>query len=124
MIYWWLSRHLAITYQESNIDKYAEKAGKPVVKQQVKRKTVQSLRLRPAIAEGDYQRLLTKAQDFLTEKKQVKVTVQLRGRQRNNPQQGIDLLNKMAEDLKDYSSVAKPPSAQSLMITLNPKKQK
>ena len=64
---------------------------------------------------------MAKAKEFLEEKKQVKSTVMLRGRQRNNPQQGIDMLNKVAEELSDFSTVARPASADSLMVMLNPK---
>lgn len=47
----------------------------------------------------------------------------LRGRQRANPQIGIDLLNKFATDLSECSTVARPATAESLMVTLNPKKR-
>jgi len=82
------------------------------------------LRLRPNTAEADYQRTVSKAQEFLEQKKQVRLVVFLRGRQKGHPEHGINLLKQVIEDLNDYGVPAKEPTAKNLSVTFNPTKRK
>lgn len=82
------------------------------------------LRLRPNTAKADYQRTVTKAREFLEERKQVRLVVFLRGRQKGNPEQGITLLNQVIDDLQEYGVPAKEPTVKNLSVTFNPTKRK
>lgn len=66
--------------------------------------------------------MVDKARGFLLDRKQVKVTVMLRGRQKGRPEQALELLRRFSGDLEDCGSLAKEPSSDTLGMTLNPKR--
>lgn len=99
------------------VDKYGANPQKP----QPKHKT-HTVRFHLTVGEADKQRLIEQAKSFLGKRDQVKVTVQLRGRERSRPQYAIEFLNEIVEQLKDYGSPANAPKPDNLQVTLNPKK--
>lgn len=102
------------------IDKYASDADQRKPKQ--KNAKMQVLRLRPAIADNDYQRIISKATDFLSKRHPVRFQVMLRGRQNANPELGTELLNRVIQDLEEVGNAQRLPTTKNLTITLNPKK--
>ena len=60
------------------------------------------VRLRPRIGEHDYEWKRDRAVDFLSHRSKVKLVVLFRGREREHPERGRALLERMAADLKDY----------------------
>jgi translation initiation factor IF-3 len=102
------------------VDKY----GKDVdnIKPQPKHK-VHVLRFHINVGDADRARQIDKAKEFLVKKNQVKVMLQLRGREKSRPQLGVDFLNEVLEELAPYGAAANPPRPDNLSATLNPKKQ-
>lgn len=100
------------------VDKY----GKDVSKPQPKHK-IHTLRFHLNIGEADKERLLEKAKAFLSGRDQVKIQVQLRGREKSRPQAALQFALDLVESLKDFGTPVNPPKAENLFITLNPKKR-
>ena len=93
-----------------------------------KSKQVQTkeIKLRPVTDVGDYTIKLRKASEFLKEGNKVKFTVKFRGREIAYNQLGTDMLERIANDLKDLGTVdqqAKMEGRQVAMIIM-PAKQK
>jgi translation initiation factor IF-3 len=59
------------------------------------------VRLRPRIGEHDYEWKRDRAVEFLSHRSKVKLVVLFRGREREHPERGRALLERMADDVKD-----------------------
>lgn len=101
------------------VDKYAKDAVKPQPKHKV-----HTLRFHPTIGDADRARLVEKAQGFLSRHDQVRVFVQLRGREKSRPLVGLEFLNNILAELEEFGSPANPPRQDNLTVTLNPRRQK
>jgi len=73
---------------------------------------LKEVRLRPKIGEHDFEAKARRAEKFLEEGDKVKVTVLFRGRELAHPQLGRELLEQMAERLKDVSVVERSPMTE------------
>lgn len=100
-------------------DKYAEDAE---TTKQPKRK-LHTLKFHLNIGEADRERFVRKAGEFLSKREQVKVIVQLKGREKAHPERGVEFLNVIIRELANISSPANTPSRGSLFVTFNPKKR-
>lgn len=100
-------------------DKYA---GEEATQQQPKRK-LHTIKFHLNIGAADRERLVKKAGEFLAKKSQVKIIVQLRGREKAAPKRGIEFLNQVIAELAEVGSPANTPNTASLFVTLNPKKR-
>ena len=82
------------------------------------------LRMRPGIADHDFQTKIRAAEKFLDKGDQVYFQVQLRGRMQSKPELGTDLLNRVAEGLEGKAQFIKPIQASGgqVTMTLGPKK--
>jgi translation initiation factor IF-3 len=83
-----------------------------------KQKTVdvKEVKIRPTIAEGDYNIKLNNARKFLEAGDKVRVSLQFRGREITHKDVGFNLVNKFAEDLKDVAKVDVPPKMEGRQI--------
>lgn len=100
-------------------DKYADETSPSKQKHQPKMKTV---KFHLNIGDADRDRLIKRAEEFLLKHSQVKVIVQLRGREKAHPYKGVEFLNMVMKELSHVGSPANNPNASSLFITFNPKK--
>ena len=66
------------------------------------------IRLRPAIAEHDYEFKKNHAEGFLRSGATVTLTVRFKGRERTHPVLGRDLLKRMSDDLADIGEMVSP----------------
>jgi translation initiation factor IF-3 len=108
--------------------KYRFEQSKKLAGQRKKQKQIQikELKLRPATDVGDYNTKLEKAKEFLEEGHKVKFTVRYRGRELSYHEQGIDMLERITNDLASVAVVehrAKLEGRQASMIVA-PKKSK
>lgn len=101
------------------VDKYAKDAVKPQLKHKV-----HTLRFHPNIGDADRSRLIDKAKSFLSAHDQVKVFVQLRGREKSRPLVALEFLNGILAELEPFGSPANPPRPDNLASTLNPRRHK
>jgi len=90
-----------------------------------KSQDVKGIKISPVIAEHDIAFLLNRAIEFLKEGHKVKVTCQFRSRQITHPELGRQRLDRMADQLKDYAVVERPPLMEGklMIMILNPKPQ-
>jgi translation initiation factor IF-3 len=87
-----------------------------------KKQKMHDIRLHLNIAPHDLEIKLKHVESFLTKKEQVKITLQLLGREKSRPQSGVDFLVDIINRLADYGTAQKIPTASNLSTTLNPKK--
>jgi translation initiation factor IF-3 len=80
------------------------------------------LRIGVRIADHDLNIKLKQATKWLTNKEQVRFTVQLKGREKGRPQQAMEMFQKIIKGLENVGTPTGQPTADKLMITFNPKK--
>ena len=85
--------------------------------------TVKEVKLRPNIEQHDYEVKLKHAMRFLGEGNKVKVTIMFRGRELSHPELGQEILDRVAEDLKDSIIVDRKPKLEgrNMIMIVAPK---
>ena len=91
-----------------------------------KRQTTKELKFRPSTDVGDYNIKLKKIKTFILGGDKTKIVVRFRGREILNSGMGLDLLNKIKEELEDIAQVDQEPSLEGrqLLMVLSPLKRK
>jgi translation initiation factor IF-3 len=84
---------------------------------------IKELKFRPKIEEHDYNVKLKHIRRFLLDGDKVKLTVRYRGREIVFQNYGLDLLNKIVQDVEDIAVVDKKPELQGKqqMMIISPK---
>ena len=92
----------------------------------VKRNTVKEIKFRPSTDIGDYKIKLKKIKSFILDGDKTKISVRFRGREILNSNMGLDLLNRLGDELKDIAQVDQEPSLEGrqLLMVLSPLKKK
>lgn len=105
-------------YEKIKKQKEAKKKQKTVVVKEVK--------FRIKIEEHDFQVKARNAERFLLAGNKVKVTIMFRGRERSHPELGRDICLKLADQLKDISTVEKRPKTEgrNMIMVLHPLPEK
>jgi len=96
------------------------------LKKKSKQIQVKEVKMRPVTDIGDYLVKVRKAIVFLQEGNKVKFTVRFRGRELSYQQQGIDILRRAENDIREHGTVEQTPKMegkQMVMIVI-PGKQK
>ncbi|HEY3423657.1 MAG TPA: translation initiation factor IF-3 [Negativicutes bacterium] len=91
-------------YEQQKRDKETKKRQKVV--------TIKEVKLRPNIEDHDFNVKLKNAQRFLEDGDKVKVTIMFRGRELSHPELGRQVLIKMANELKDMTTVEREPKLE------------
>jgi translation initiation factor IF-3 len=88
--------------------------------------SVREIKLRPKIAQNDYETKRGHVRRFLSGQSKVKVTIMFRGREMTHPERGEELLNRLAEDVADLGVVEQRPQqdGRNMTMVLAPIKQK
>lgn len=73
---------------------------------------VKEMKFRPKIDTGDYETKKRHVVRFLESGAKVKITIMFRGREMAHPEIGLNMLEKLAEDLKDVCTVEVPPKLE------------
>lgn len=73
---------------------------------------VKEMKFRPKIDTGDYETKKRHVIRFLESGAKVKITIMFRGREMAHPEIGLNMLEKLAEDLKDVCTVEVPPKLE------------
>jgi translation initiation factor IF-3 len=102
----------------------AKKAHEAKLKQ--KQIQVKEVKFRPGTDEGDYQIKLRNLIKFLEEGDKAKVTLRYRGREMAHQEFGYRLIERVRNDLEEYSTVEQFPKMEGrqLVMVLAPKKGK
>ena len=105
---------------------FARKKSISSSKGRVKRNSVKEIKFRPSTDVGDYNIKLKKIKSFILDGDKTKITVRFRGREILNSNIGLDLLNKIKNELSDISQVDQEPSLEGrqLLMVLSPLKRK
>lgn len=88
------------------------------LKQKSKRVQVKELKMRPVTDVGDYLVKIKKAIAFLEEGDKVKLVVRFRGRELSYQQQGVDILRRAENDLKDCGTVEQSPKMEGKQMVM------
>ena len=99
-----------------------ERAKKERKSRQVSRYEVKEIRLRPKTGEHDVAFKVRGARRFLEAGHKVKVRVRFRGREINYPEIAVQLLERVATELADMSTIEKKAymEGRSMLIILSP----
>ena len=76
----------------------------------VKRNTTKEIKFRPSTDVGDYNVKLKKIKSFILDGDKTKISVRFRGREILNSNMGLDLLNKLKDELSEIAQVDQEPS--------------
>ena len=106
-------------YEQEQKAKQARKHQKTV--------NVREIKLRPKIADNDYETKKNHVVRFLTGDDRVKVTIMFRGREQTHPERGCALLMRLAEDVADLGTIEQRPIQDgrnmTMLLSPLPKKQ-
>lgn len=102
-------------YEQQKRDKEAKKKQKII--------TLKEVKLRPHIEQHDFDVKLKNALRFLEEGNKVKVTIMFRGREMSHQELGRDVLNRVAEQLKELVIIERDPKLEgkNMIMILAPK---
>ena len=70
------------------------------------------MKFRPKIEIGDYTTKKKHVMRFLTAGSKVKITIMFRGREMSHPEQGLSILERLADDLKDVAVIENQPKME------------
>ena len=84
------------------------------------------MKLRPKIADHDYETKKGHVERFLKGRDKVKVTVMFRGRENSYPERGRLLLMRLADDLSELAEIEQEPlrEGRNMHMILAPSQQK
>ena len=94
-------------------------------KSKAKKTTLKEIKFRPSTDIGDYNIKLKKIKSFILDKNKTRISVRFRGREILNSDLGLELLNKIRDELDDIAHVDQEPSLEGrqLLMVLSPKKK-
>ena len=83
---------------------------------------IKEMKFRPKIDVGDYETKKGHVLRFLKKGARVKITIMFRGREMAHPEQGLNVLERLAEDLKPYATVESKPKMEgrNMLMLLAP----
>ncbi|UAJ65799.1 translation initiation factor IF-3 [Candidatus Schneideria nysicola] len=109
--------------------KFLYEKSKSIKEQRKKQKTIQikEIKFRPSTDKGDYQVKLRSLIRFLEEGDKARITIRFRGREVAHQQIGIEMLNRIRDDLSAVSiveSMSNKIEGRQMTMLLSPKKSK
>ena len=102
--------------------KYEQEQKAKSARRHQKQVTVREIKLRPKIAENDYETKKGHVERFLRHQDKVKVTIMYRGREMTHPERGERLLLRLAEDVGELGAIEQRPNqdGRNMTMTLAP----
>ncbi len=103
-----------------NYGKYVFEEKKKKANERKKQKQVQvkEIKLRPGTEEGDYQVKLRNLTRFLKHGDKAKITIRFRGREMAHRELGMDVLDRIANDLKEISTIEQAPRLEGRQMVM------
>ena len=94
-------------------------------KAKVKRNNTKEIKFRPSTDVGDYNIKVKKIKSFILDGDKTKISVRFRGREILNSDLGLELLNRLKEELADIAQVDQEASLEGrqLLMVLSPLKK-
>ena len=105
---------------------YEKKKNNSSSKTKVKRTSVKEIKFRPSTDIGDYNIKLKKIKSFIEHGDKIKISVRFRGREILNSNLGLDILERLQNDLIDIAQIDHNPSLEGkqLLMVLSPVSKK
>ena len=104
---------------------FEQKKQKQAAKKKQKQVHIKEVKFRPGTGEGDYQVKLRNLIRFLTDGDKTKVTMRFRGREHAHRELGLELLQRVENDLAEYGQIEQKPmmEGRQMVMVLAPKKK-
>jgi translation initiation factor IF-3 len=105
--------------------KYEQEQKQKAARKHQQQVNVREIKLRPKIADHDYNTKKGHVERFLKHRDKVKVTIMFRGREQAHPERGRDLLQKLFEDLDGLATIEQAPlqEGRNMSMLLGPSKE-
>ncbi|MGN6557200.1 MAG: translation initiation factor IF-3, partial [Solirubrobacterales bacterium] len=105
--------------------KYEQEQKQKAARKHQQQVNVREIKLRPKIADHDYNTKKGHVERFLKHRDKVKVTIMFRGREQAHPERGRDLLQKLFEDLDGLAVIESAPlqEGRNMSMLLGPSKE-
>ena len=98
--------------------KYEQEQKAKAARRHQKQVNVREIKLRPKIADNDYETKKNHVVRFLKGDDRVKVTIMFRGREQTHPERGERLLMRLAEDVADLGIIEQSPQQDGRNMTM------
>jgi translation initiation factor IF-3 len=98
--------------------KYEQEQKAKAARRHQKQVNVREIKLRPKIADNDYETKKNHVVRFLRGEDRVKVTIMFRGREQTHPERGEMLLDRLAEDVAELGTVEQAPQQDGRNMTM------
>ena len=89
--------------------KYEQEQKAKAARKHQQQTNVREIKLRPKIAQHDYETKRGHVERFLRNQDKVKVTIMFRGREQSHPERGRMLLDRLFEDVSELATVEQEP---------------
>ena len=98
--------------------RYEQQKKEKAIKKGSKQSAIKEMKFRCRIGEGDYNTKKKHIERFLDAGSKVKVTIMFRGREMSHPDIGMELLEKLTDDLEGKCSVVQAPRLEGRNMTM------
>ena len=100
--------------------RYKYESQKKAAEARKKQKTIEvkEVKMRPGIDAADYQVKLRNITRFLHDGDKVKVTMRFRGREMAHQERGMEVLNRVRDDLTEIAKVEQTPALEGRQMTM------
>jgi translation initiation factor IF-3 len=105
--------------------KYEQEQKQKAARKHQTQVNIREIKLRPKIADNDYNTKKGHVTRFLKQGDKVKITIMFRGREQAHPERGRDLLNRLYEDLDGLATIESKPlqEGRNMSMLLGPSKE-
>jgi translation initiation factor IF-3 len=105
--------------------KYEQEQKQKQARKHQQQVNVREIKLRPKIADHDYETKKGHVQRFLRQQNKVKITIMFRGREQAHPERGRALLQRLFEDLDGLATIESEPlqEGRNMSMMLAPSKE-
>jgi translation initiation factor IF-3 len=98
--------------------KYEQEQKAKAARKHQQQVNVREIKLRPKIAQHDYETKRGHVQRFLRNQDKVKVTIMFRGREQSHPERGRALLDRLLQDVSDMATMEQEPLQEGRNMTM------
>ncbi len=105
--------------------KYEQEQKQKAARKHQQQVNVREIKLRPKIADHDYETKRGHVERFLRQQNKVKITIMFRGREQAHPERGRALLQRLYEDLNGLATIESEPlqEGRNMSMMLAPSKE-
>jgi translation initiation factor IF-3 len=105
--------------------KYEQEQKAKAARKHQQQVNVREIKLRPKIADHDYETKKGHVERFLRARNKVKITIMFRGREQAHPERGRNLLKRLFEDLDGLATIESDPlqEGRNMSMMLAPSKE-